>query len=436
MKMEKIRSKEHYISEFKAIEESMNGEAASAFHMLRKNAITKFEELGFPTVKHEDWKYTNIASMLKYDFTRAGSTKLSKSVLEKYFIKGLDASIIVIVNGVYSKELSNIRKQDKGIVIESLSSVIKNNPELVLNYLGKCAEIENGFTALNAAFAKEGAVIILPDNAQVNGHIHILNITGEEGKHIITQPRNLIVAGKNTSARIIESYHSIGEGENLVNAVNEIVVGENSFIEIYRLQQENAGSFHINRTQAIQGKNSTFTHYSVSLGGGLVRNDTNVLLNDENGTGNLYGLYLTEGTQHVDNHTLIDHAKPRCQSNELYKGVLNDRSRGVFNGKVFVREDAQKTNAYQSNKAILLTGTATIDTKPQLEIYADDVKCSHGAAIGQLDDEAVFYLRSRGIGAELAKTVLIRAFANDIFETIENESLHDHLNHLVLEKLK
>jgi len=195
-------------------------------------------------------------------------------------------------------------------------------------------------------------------------------------------------------------------------------------------------SFHVNRTQARLGKNSTFTHYSVTLGGSIVRNDTNILLDDEHSTGNLYGLYLTEGSQHVDNHTLIDHAKPNCQSNEMYKGVLNDSSRGVFNGKVFVREDAQKTNAYQSNKAILLSDTAVIDTKPQLEIYADDVKCSHGAAIGQLDDEAVFYLRSRGIGEEMAKTVLIRAFANDIFETIESEVLHDHLNHLVHEKLK
>ncbi len=433
--MDNIRTKEHYLAEFKAIEESMNGEASSAFHQLRKNAIDKFDEMGFPTVKHEDWKYTNVNALLKYDFTHGSSIKLTKKEVEQFLIKGLAENLIVFVNGNYSSEHSYIQKQDKGIIIESLKDVLKNNPERVLGHIGKYAGMENGFTALNTAFAKEGTVIIIPDNAEVKSHIHILNITGEAGKHIITQPRNLILTGKNSIVKIIESYHSLSSEENLVNAVSEIVVGENSFVEIYRLQQENSGSFHINRTQAVLGRNSTFTHYSVTLGGGLVRNDTNVLLNDENCTGNLYGLYLTEGNQHVDNHTLIDHAKPHCQSNEMYKGVLNDSSRGVFNGKVFVREDAQKTNAYQSNKAILLANTATIDTKPQLEIYADDVKCSHGAAIGQLDDEAVFYLRSRGIGAEHAKRVLIRAFANDIFETIENETFHEHLNHLVFEKL-
>lgn len=433
--MENIRTKEHFLAEFKANEENMNGEAATAFHKIRKSAIARFAELDFPTVKNEDWKYTNVAPLLKYDFTHGSSVKLAKSDIEKYTFKGLDASTIVFINGIYSEAHSKIKKQDKGIVIETLSNVIKNNPELILEHFGKFTQIENGFTALNTAFAKEGTVIIVPDNTEVNGHIHILNITGEEGKHVITQPRNMVIAGKNSKARIIESYYSIGEGENLVNAVSEVSVGENSFIEIYRLQLENQKSFHINRTQAVQEKNSTFTHFSVSLGGAIVRNDTNVKLDAENCTGNLYGLYLTEGSQHIDNHTMIDHAKPHCQSNELYKGVLNDSSRGVFNGKVFVREDAQKTNAYQSNKAILLSSNATIDTKPQLEIYADDVKCSHGAAIGQLDDEAVFYLRSRGIGAEHAKRVLIRAFANDIFETIENETLHEHLNHLVFEKL-
>lgn len=433
--MDNTGIKEYYISEFRKSEQSMNGEAASAIHQLRRQAIARFDEIGFPTIKNEDWKYTNVKKVFDLEFTAGTSAGVTKKEADALHIKGLNENIIVLVNGVFSEKLSFIKKQNSGIIIENLSSVLKNNPEVVLEHIGRYASIDNGFTALNTAFTKEGAVVIIPDNAEVKGHIHILNITGEAGKHILTQPRNLIITGRNTKVNIIESYHSLSSEENLVNAVSEVVIGENSFVEIYRLQQENAGSFHINRTQAVQAKNSTFTHYSVTLGGGLVRNDTNVLLNDENCTGNLYGLYLTEGSQHVDNHTLIDHAKPHCQSNEMYKGVLNDNSRGVFNGKVFVREDAQKTNAYQSNKAILLAGTATIDTKPQLEIYADDVKCSHGAAIGQLDDEAVFYLRSRGIGADLAKRVLIRAFANDIFETIENETFHEHLNNLVFEKL-
>lgn len=428
--------KEKYLSEFRKAEDNMNGEASSEFHQFRKNAIKKFDELGFPALKNEDWKYTNISPLFNYEFETGTDSNINKQDVDKYLIKGLDENIIVFVNGVYSEKHSSIIKQQKGIVIESLRNVIKNNPGLIIDHIGKYAEIDNGFTALNTAFAGEGTVIFIPDNAEVNGHIHLLNITGEKEKNILSQPRHIIITGKNSKVKVIESYHSTGSEANLVNAVSEVVVGEGSAVDIYRLQQENENSFQINRTQAIQSANSTFTHYSVTLGGGLVRNDTNIKLDAENCTGNLYGLYLTEGSQHVDNHTLIDHAKPHCQSNEMYKGVLNDRSKGVFNGKVFVREDAQKTNAYQSNKAILLSDTATIDTKPQLEIFADDVKCSHGAAIGQLDDEAVFYLRSRGIDEELARTVLIRAFANDIFETIENDAFHEHLNHLVFEKLK
>jgi len=433
--MDNLTTKEYFLAEFKANEEKMNGEASSAFHNVRKKAISKFDELGFPTVKNEDWKYTDINRILKVDFTKGSKIQLTKENIEKFLIKGLDENIIVFVNGVYAPELSFTVKQDKGITIESLGNIIKNSPEKILQYLGKYAENDNGFTALNTAFASEGTVIIIPDNTAVKGHIHIVNLIGENGRNIIVQPRNLVVTGKNSRVNIIESYHSLSDEANLVNAVTEVLTGENSFAEIYRLQQENDRSFHINRTQALQAASSTFTHYSVTLGGALTRNDTNVKLDDSNCTGNLYGLYLTEGSQHVDNHTLIDHAKPHCQSNEMYKGVLNDNSRGVFNGKVFVREDAQKTNAYQSNKAILLSSAAILDTKPQLEIFADDVKCSHGAAIGQLDDEAVFYLRSRGIGEELAKRVLIRAFANDIFETIENDIFHEHLNHLVFEKL-
>src|SRR4030095_12015326 len=283
----------------------------------------------------------------------------------------------------------------------SFHNLLKNEPDFILSYFAKYAALENGFVALNTAFAVDGIVIYVPDNTALENHIHILNIAGNSG-NVLSQPRNLIIAGNNSKVKIIESYHSINGNVNLTNVVNEVVVGEGSTVELSRLQDENQVSFHINRTQAEQKKGSIFTHYSITLGGNIIRNDTNTVLNDENCTGNLYGLYLTENSQHVDNHTLIDHAKPHCQSNELYKGVLNDKSRGVFNGKVFVRKDAQKTNAYQSNKAILLTNEATVDTKPQLEIYADDVKCSHGAAIGQLDDEAVFYLRSRGISEEMA----------------------------------
>lgn len=432
----KINTKERYLADFKSLESSLNGQSKSPFHELRKNAIEKFEQFDFPTTKNEDWKYTNVSAIHNFNFSHDSDAKVTKNEISRHLIPGLDANLVVLLNGNYSAELSDIKEKSKGVIIDSFKNVLTNNPGFILKYFSKYAEIENGFVALNTAFANDGVVIYVPENTVIEKPVFVLNLTGNSNLNVLAQPRNLIVSGKNSKLSVVDLFRSISDNETLTNHVSEIVVGENSHVEVYKIQNENLKSFHINRTQTYQARNSTFTHYNVTLGGLLVRNDTNIVLDDENCTGNIYGLYLTEDNQHVDNHTLIDHAKPHCQSNELYKGVLNDSSRGVFNGKVYVRKDAQKTNAYQSNKAILLTDKATIDTKPQLEIYADDVKCSHGAAIGQLDYDAVFYLRSRGISEEMARTVLIRAFADDIFELIPNESLHSYLNKLVHEKLK
>ena len=288
---------------------------------------------------------------------------------------------------------------------------------------------------MNTAFANDGAFIYIPDNVTVIDPIHIISINGNAEENILSQPRNLIITGKNSKVTIIETYNSITDKAHFTNVVTEVIAGENSNIEMYKIQDENLNSFQVSLTQVEQKKNSVFTVYTVTTGGAIVRNDVNSVLDDEGCETHLYGLYLTDGSQHVDNHTLMDHAKPHCLSNELYKGVLNGKSRAVFNGKVFVRPDAQKTNAYQSNKNILLSPDATVDTKPQLEIYADDVKCSHGATVGQLDEESLFYLRSRGISKDMARSILIRAFANDIFDEMKNNELHEHLNNMVFEKL-
>jgi len=433
---EKIYNKDWYIKSFREFESSLNGEAASPIHELRKSAIVKLEELDFPTIKNEDWKYTNILPMLSYSFRPAGKTTLKKEDIKKYFINDVDVHLAALVNGRFSEELSDIGTLPEGVIVDSLANIIKNNPGLVQKYLGKYINIENGFVALNTAFTLDGLFICIPDNIVLEKQIHILHLSGNGGEHVLSQPRNIIIAGKNSKAGLIESYNSINNTVNLTNVISEVIALENSHVEIYKIQNESHENFHINRTQVEQKKGSELTVYTATFGGAITRNDLNTVLDGENCTANLYGLYIIDSSQHVDNHTLIDHAKPYCQSNELYKGVLNDRSHGVFNGKVFVRKDAQKTNAYQSNKAILLSKDALIDTKPQLEIFADDVKCSHGAAIGQLDEESVFYLRSRGIGEEKARTVLIRAFANDVFELIESEPLHNHLNEMVFEKLK
>lgn len=429
-------TKEKYLSEFKAFEAGLNGQASSALHEVRKQAIEQFVKLDFPTVKNEDWKYTNVSAIHNYNFVRDFKTQVSTDELKKHLIPSLDCYLFVLVNGNYSPELSDITGLPEGVTVDSFRNVYKNNPELINKYFAKYTEIENGFVALNTAFANDGVVIHVPENTVLDKPVMTLNLAGSGEINVLSQPRTLIVAEKYSKLDLVELFHSISENETLTNSVSEIIVGENAHVEVYKIQNENLKAYHYNRTQSQLAKNSTFTIYNVTLGGLLVRNDSNVVLDDENCTGNLFGLYLTDGEQHVDNHTLIDHAKPHCQSNELYKGVLGGKSRGVFNGKVFVRKDAQKTNAYQSNKAILLTNEATIDTKPQLEIFADDVKCSHGAAIGQLDYDAVFYLRSRGIGEEHARTVLIRAFADDVFELIPNETLHGYLNKLVHTKLK
>lgn len=429
-------TKEKYISEFKAFEASLNGQASTQLHGIRKQAIEKFEKLDFPTVKNEDWKYTNISAIHNFNFTRDSKTQVTNEELKKHLIPSLDCYLFVLVNGNYSPELSDIKGLPEGVTVDSFRNVYKNNPELINKYFAKYAEIENGFVALNTAFANDGVVIHVPGNIVLDKPVMTLYLTGSEEVNVLSQPRTLVIAEANSKLNLVELFSSTADNETLTNSVSEVIVGENAHVEVYKIQNENLKAYHYNRTQSHLAKSSTFTIYNVTLGGILVRNDSNVVLDDENCTGNLFGLYLTDGEQHVDNHTLIDHAKPHCQSNELYKGVLDGKSRGVFNGKVFVRKDAQKTNAYQSNKAILLTNEATIDTKPQLEIFADDVKCSHGAAIGQLDYDAVFYLRSRGIGEELARTVLIRAFADDVFELIPNETLHGYLNNLVHTKLK
>lgn len=431
-----IYSKDWYIKNFREFENSLNGEATSPVHRLRLDAIEKLNELGFPTIKNEEWKYTNISPILDYNFISSEAKSIDHKVLEKYLINDFDVHLTVLINGRYNEELSKIGGLPGGVIVKSLSKAIAENTELVQNYLGKFVKLENGFLALNTAFTSDGLFIYIPDDTVLDKQIHLLNIVSGDGKNILSQPRNLIISGKNSHFSVIETYNSITGSKSFTNVISEIMVGENSRAELYKIQNESSAAFHINRTQAEQKSGSEFTVYTVSLGGAIIRNDLNTVLDGENCTANLYGLYIINESQHVDNHTLIDHAKPHCESNELYKGVLDGKSRGVFNGKVYVRKDAQKTNAYQSNKAVLLSKEALIDTKPQLEIFADDVKCSHGAAIGQLDEESVFYLRSRGIGEEKARAVLIRAFANDVFELIDNNVLHNYLNELVFKKLK
>lgn len=431
-------TKEWYLSNFKSFEEKVNGQSKTFFHELRKKAFLKLSELNFPSTHQEEWKYTNVSPILKQNFVPAQIADFSlpaKSEIEKFLFTGFDSHLLVFVNGIFNEELSNISELPSGVYLGSLKNAVVNSPNLVENYLSKYAEIENAFNALNLIYASDGLTLVIPDGVIVGKPVQLLFINGDYHNQILSQPRNLIIAGKNSQVSLIANYCGSGDMQYFTNAVTEIFVGESSIVDFYKIQNENEDSFHIEKVQVYQQKGSVFNHYNFGFGGGIVRNDINSKLDGENIETHYYGLYLANNKQHVDNHTFVDHAKPYCMSNELYKGILDGSARGVFNGKIIVRKDAQKTNAYQQNKTILLSKTARVDAKPQLEIFADDVRCTHGATVGHLDDTADFYIRSRGIPEEIAKSMLIRAFANDVVEVVKIDAIKEKINHMIFEHL-
>jgi Fe-S cluster assembly protein SufD len=336
---------------------------------------------------------------------------------------------LVFVNGFFAPHLSSTAGLTG--LCQNLGSVAGAHPERLEHLAQHAAYEDNAFTALNTAFLQDGCFLQVPAGKVVERPIHLLFLSTATTAPTVSYPRNLIVVGNGSQVTIVESY--IGQKDAyFTNAVTEIVAGENAVIDHYKLQQEGLEAFHVATLQIHQSRNSNFSSHFVSLGCGLVRNDVNAVLDGEGCECTLNGLYMGRGSQHVDNHTFIDHAKPHCTSHELYKGILKDRARGVFNGKIYVHQDAQKTDAKQTNQTLLLSDDAVINTKPQLEIYADDVKCTHGATVGQLSDEALFYLRSRGIGQEAARGLLTYAFANDIIGRIKVAPIRARLEEVLL----
>ncbi len=421
--------KNWYLSNFKSFEHSLNGESNHPIHALRKQAIERFSELNFPTTHDEDWKYTNISSLLKYNFKPSvGRYKLKREQITSLLFGDMKCSLLVFINGHYSEALSDVKNFSKGIIAGSIEAELKNNSEILYKHFGKYADYkEQIFTALSTAFTKDGAFVYVPDGKIVEDPIHILFVSSSENENIISQPRNLFIAGKNSQVSIIEHYAALNEDVYFTNSVTEIYTDENAVVDYMKLQEESKKAFHVSRIEVSQERNSNFTSHSISMGSEISRNDINAKFNNDGGESTLNGLYILAGDQLFDTHTLIDHAKPNCNSHEHYKGILTDKSRGVFNGKVIVRPDAQKTNAFQENNNIILSDGALVNTKPQLEIFADDVKCSHGATIGRLDEDALFYLKSRGIGEEKSKIILLHAFASDIVKTIKVEAVKKYL---------
>jgi Fe-S cluster assembly protein SufD len=386
-------------------------------------ALLYLENKGIPTNKHEDYKYCNVDGIFKKEFKNIDQKLNAVSDINKFKLN--NSVTIVIVNGNYSEILSD-KLILKGLHLNAFSNLDKEGKHLV----GSIANIESdAFIALNTAFSGNGFHLKIQDNEQFQIPIHILYVSSSSSEAIVN-PRNIIELGKNAEATIIEEQIVIGEGKVFTNFLSEKFVGENAKLTSYTFQNEGKNGYSVNTNQVTIARYGKYDNTTVTLSGSLVRNNHNVILAAQNCEAHLNGLFSAKANQLIDNHTLMDHQMPNCESNELYKGIVNDKSVGVFNGKIYVRKDAQKTNAYQSSKNILLSDDATINTKPQLEIYADDVKCSHGTSTGKIDEAAVFYLNARGIGRESAKKLLLHAFAQEVINKIEVDELKEKILHL------
>jgi Fe-S cluster assembly protein SufD len=429
-----MEEKDVYLSEFDRFEKYLAGTERSKVHRLRRKAIDHFATVGFPTLRDEEWRFTSVAPLTRIPFRAAEPApdgRVREEFAEELQARGAGCRL-VFVNGRFAPRLSARDALPDGTLM-SLADVFSHQPERVEAYLGRYAGYDqSAFTALNTAFLRDGAFLSLPPGKEIAEPIHLVFISTGADAPAVAHPRNLIVAGRHSRATVVETYLGSAEDVYFTNAVTEIVVGEEAGLDHYKVQREGAQAFHISTQQVQQNRGSRFTSHALNFGGGLVRNDVNAVLDGEGCECTLNGLYLASGRQHVDNHTRIDHARPRCASHELYKGILDGQAHGVFNGKIFVHQDAQKTDAKQTNKTLLLSDQAVINTKPQLEIFADDVKCTHGATVGQLDAEAVFYLRSRGIGAREARDLLTFAFANDIIQRIRPQALRSELDRALL----
>lgn len=407
---------------------------------LRKAGITRFADTGFPTLKDEDWRFTNVAPIAKLPFhpiLEAGHVELTRAEVSKAVFGGLDAIRLVFINGHFAAGLSDLRSAPEGLTVKSLASALTEDSALLQRHLGaQTSGDENAFGALNTAFLQDGAFIRVAAGHQIETPIHLQFVSSSREAGATAHPRNLILAEKGGRATVIESYVSTVNSPYFTNAVTELVLEEGAALEHCKLQDESSSAFHIAAIYAHLGRSSNLISHSIALGAKLSRNHIRARLAGEGVECVLNGLYLTRDEQLADHHMVVEHAQPHCNSHEYYNGILDGRSKGVFHGRILVRQPAQKTDAKQTNKNLLLSEEATVDTKPQLEIYADDVKCTHGATVGQLNEESVFYLRARGIGVETARHMLIHAFAGEIIERVRLEAARQELDGIVWERLE
>ncbi len=426
--------KDKLLSSYLAFQENLD--INYPMHEMRDRAIHQFEEEGFPTKKDENWKYTSLNSIIKNDYslfpTKEDSIEFKD--VKKYFIHDLDTYKIVFIDGVYSSYLSETTHDGVDICLLS-SAMTKDKYKAVIDvYYNKIAK-ENSLTSLNTAFAKEGAYIYIPKGKAVSKPIQILHFSTGNEASLMLQPRNLIVAEENTEVQIIERHQSLSDNPVFTNSVTEIYAGRRAMVDYYKIQNDRSDASLIDNTHIDQHDDSEVAVHTFSFGGKLTRNNLNFYQNGQHCNSILKGVTLIEDRQHVDHNTLVNHKQPNCESHQDYKGIFDDQSTGVFNGKVIVDKIAQKIDAFQSNNNILVSDKATINSKPQLEIFADDVKCSHGCTIGQLDETALFYMRTRGIGKKEARALLMYAFANTVLESVKIPQIKARITKLIADKI-
>ncbi|MDQ3697428.1 MAG: Fe-S cluster assembly protein SufD [Gemmatimonadota bacterium] len=403
----------------------------------RRRAIERFDALGFPTPKNEDWHFTSVAPIAEAELSLLSepSVDVKPAALAPFIFGRPEWPALVFVNGRFSPALSTLRTLPAGVRVLDLARAWREEPALLERYLTRHAALDGQtFTALNTAFIHDGAVVHIAKDAEITSPVHIMFVSDANAAKGIAHPRTLIVADRHSKATVIESYVAIGDPFYFTNAVTEAVVAEGATLNHYKIQRESSRAFHVGTTEVHQARDSHFVSFSFATGGSLSRTNIYTVLDGPGCGATLNGLYMVDGEQHVDHQTRIEHAEPNCFSREVYKGILDGSSHGVFNGKVLVRPAAQKTDGKQSNNNLLLSARARVDTKPQLEIFADDVKCTHGATVGKLDEQALFYMKSRGLDRTVARQLLTYAFAADVLEQIEVDEVREGLEALALSR--
>ncbi len=432
------QERDYYAKIFADFEKATAGNGQGWLQPVRRAAIARFTELGFPTTRDEDWRYTNVAPLaqIAFQLTSDSRVELSPRAIEQFMLPGLGGIQLVFVNGRYAPSLSSPGSPGGGLTVRSLAQAIREDRDVLEQHLARYAGYhQDAFSALNTAFMEDGAFVHVARGRVIEEPIRVLFVSTATADPIATHPRNLIVMDEDSQAVILEDYVALDADVYFSNVVTEVVVGQNSVLTHYMIERESHQAFSVSTLRLEQGRSSNVTSHTVLLGGALVRNNVHPVFAGEGSECLINGLFMATGSQHMDNFMRVEHASPHCDSRQFYHGILDGRSHGIFSGRIIVHKDAQKTDAKQTNKNLLLSQEAQIDSKPQLEIYADDVKCTHGATIGQIDQDAIFYLRSRGIAENAARALLLFGFAGECLERMKAEPIRRYLETLVAQWL-